>query len=96
MQTYNDVTDINLLLKVVPRRAITERTLSQNVLRESENREKMKHQHIDGALFSPHFIAHRCSGFVIMCNKSDLEYIIIYYNKIKIIYYNNMFLYSKG
>lgn len=85
MQTYNDVTDINLLLKAVPHWAIIELTLSENVLRESENREKMKHQHIDRALFFQHFAAHRCSGLVIMRRKSNLK-----------IYNNNMFLYSKG
>ena len=78
MQTYNDVTDINLPLKAAPHWTIMERTLLHSVLRESENREKMRNQHIDVALFfPPHFTARTGSGFVIICNMSDLEYIII-------------------
>ena len=46
IQTYNDVTDINLPLKAVPHGAITERMLSHHILRERENWEKMKNQHI--------------------------------------------------
>lgn len=84
MQTYNDVTDINLPLKVAPHWAIMELTLSRSVLRESENRKKMKNQHIDGALFFPIFTARRCSGFVIKCRQSGLEYIIICLYTLKI------------
>lgn len=77
MQTYNDVTDINLPLKAVLRWAITERTLSHHVLGERETREELKNQHIDVALFFPHFTAHKRCNFVIMCGTGDLEFIRI-------------------
>lgn len=43
--------------------------------------EKLKNQHINVALFFflPHFTAHRCSVFVIICSKSNLEFIRIIY-----------------
>lgn len=64
MQTYKDVTDINLPLKSAAHWAITERTLSHNVLREIENKEKMRNPHIDVALFFSTIFKH--TGAMVM------------------------------
>lgn len=83
MQTYNDVTDINLPLKALPHRAITESTPSHSVLWERENREKMKNKHIDVALFFSPLYSTQVQWFWHYAQQDQFR-----------IYYDNMVLYS--
>lgn len=78
MQTYNDVTDINLPLKAALHRAITERSLSHHLLRVTENRENIKNQHIDTVLFLRPTLQHTGAMPLLLCASRPIYFMVLY------------------
>lgn len=88
MQTYNDVTDINLRFKSssAPDHngvlAVTVCPPGKNQDVRGVEGEGRKHQHIDWALFLQRLAARRRSGRGQLCMKRDLKYVLVEFDVI--------------